>query len=219
MNSAKARITLQDAWCRQLPAKEIEMLADVQTHAYNKTDRSPQREVGGHGKSVQTSRPSGGDAAPAANGKPIFCRTLRRGTQLMVVFRGCPHPSVVLSLRQAQVMIGLALSPDNLKMIRRLDCYSYVFVSSHSRADSALAQAASDLIRANWSIDDNTTWSSAAIHPNAAIDCSSSTTTLAADDPIQRFTPDAPGTGVGCNMAWVKDQPKTNWQSPGSPSA
>ena len=217
MNSAKAWLTRQDAWCRQLPAKEIDMFADVQTPASNNPDRSPQREVGGHGKRAQTSRPSGGDAAPAANGKPTCCLTLRRGPQLMVLFRGCPHPSVVLSLRQAQVMIGLALSPDNLKMIRRLDCYSYVFVSSHSRADSALAQAASDLIRANWSIDDNTTWSSAAIHPDAAIHRSSSTTTLAADHLIQRCTPNAPGTGAGRNMVWVKDQPKTTWRSPGTP--
>lgn len=196
------------------------MFADVQTAAAAKiTAKFPQCEVRELGKKVPYSRPSGGYAAPAANGKPIGCLTLRRGTQLMVLFGGCPPPSVVLSLRQAQVSIGLALSPNDLKTIRRLDCYSYVLVSSHSRADSALAQAASDLICAKWSVDDNTTWSSAAMHFDAATHRSSSTKTLAADHPIQRCPSNALGTGVGCDMAWIKDEPNTTWRSPGSPQA
>ncbi len=137
----------------------------------------------------------------------------------MVLFGGCPPPSVVLSLRQAQVSIGLALSPNDLKKIERLDSYSYVLVSSHSRADSALAQAASDLICANWSVDDNTTWSSAAVHFDAATHRSSSTKPLAADHPIQKCLPNALGTGMGGNMAWIKDESNTTWRSQGSPQA
>ncbi|MCZ6667032.1 MAG: hypothetical protein O7B81_17165 [Gammaproteobacteria bacterium] len=162
------------------------MFANVQTPAFENTARSPQRYAGGHGTSVRTSGPSGGDAAPAANGKPISCLTLRRGPQLMVVFHGCPHPSVVQSLRQAQVMIGLALSPNDLKTVSRLDSYSYVLVSSRSHAKSALAQAVSELIGANWSIDDTT--------------------------PLP-----SPDTGVGCSMAWLNTQPKTDLQSLGTP--
>ncbi|MHA1566780.1 MAG: hypothetical protein ACTSX7_15825 [Alphaproteobacteria bacterium] len=185
------------------------MFADFQTPASENTTRSPHRDVGEHGTSVRTSQPSDGDVAPGANGKPICCLTLRRGPQLMVVFGGCPHPSVVQSLRQAQVKIGLALSPNDLKTVSRLDSYSYVLLSSRSFAKSALAQAVSELIGASWSVDDTMTWSSAAIRPDTAV--------FAADHPIQRVIPYSPETGVGCNMAWVKNQPETIWQSPGTP--
>lgn len=91
--------------------------------------------------------------------KPSRWLTLRRGTKLMVVFRGCPDQSVVESLRRAKVMIGLALSPDELTRMDRLDSYSYVFVGPRSRAASAFAAAVSDLIHSNWSLADNETCS------------------------------------------------------------
>lgn len=99
--------------------------------------------------------------APAAKVESTTFLTLRRGPRLMVVFRGPPDPSIIMSLRTAQVMVGLALSPSELATIRRLHCYSYVFVSAASHKDQALSMAASDLHRANWSIEDGTATSKA----------------------------------------------------------
>ena len=99
------------------------MIADVRTTAAAKiTAKFPQCEVRELGKKVPYSPPSDGCPAPAANGKPIGCLTLRRGTQLMGLVGGCPPPAVVLWLRQAQVSIGWAVWPNEVKKKERQGC-------------------------------------------------------------------------------------------------
>lgn len=86
------------------------------------------------------------------------CVALRRGSEVMVLFRGCPHPSALLSLEKLQIAVGVALSPDELQAIHRLDCYDYVFLAARLQAASALKLAVADLARGNWSIDDTKAW-------------------------------------------------------------
>lgn len=76
----------------------------------------------------------------------------------MALFRGCPHPSALAFLQELKIVIGLALSPDELRVIDQLDCYSYVFVAERQQAASTLKLAVTDLARRNWSIDAATTW-------------------------------------------------------------
>lgn len=76
----------------------------------------------------------------------------------MALFRGCPDPSALVSLQELKIVIGIALSPEDLRTIHQFDCYSYVFVAERSQAASALKLAVADLARRNWSIDDATTW-------------------------------------------------------------
>lgn len=76
----------------------------------------------------------------------------------MALFRGCPHPSALAPLHELKIVIGIALSPDELRVIDQLDCYSYVFVAERHQAASTLKLAVTDLARRNWSIDEATTW-------------------------------------------------------------
>ena len=79
---------------------------------------------------------------------------LMRGPKMMVLFRGCPCPTAVQSLRRAGVAIGLALSSDELPKVRGLDEYNYVFVGMRRR-QSALAEAVADLLGNSWSVDED----------------------------------------------------------------
>lgn len=96
--------------------------------------------------------------AIATHTDPNWFLALRRGSQLMAVFCDYPHPSIVLSLKNAQIMIGLALSADELAKneINEFAAYDYVFISSRYCTTSALTQALTDLTRNNWSIDQQT---------------------------------------------------------------
>ena len=98
------------------------------------------------------------DTAIATHTEPGWFLALRRGSQLMAVFRDYPHPSIVLSLKNAQIMIGLALSADELAKNKNTGfaAYDYVFISSRYCTTSALTQALTDLTRNNWSIDRQT---------------------------------------------------------------
>ena len=78
---------------------------------------------------------------------------LKRGPQLMVLFRGSPLPTDIDQLQEAGVAIGLALAPGELPTLRSLDAFRYVFVSTGRRGRPALAEAVSDLELNNWSID------------------------------------------------------------------
>ncbi len=76
----------------------------------------------------------------------------------MALFRGCPHPLALASLQELKIVIGIALSTDELRAIDQLDCYSYVFVAERRQAALALKLAVTDLTRCNWSIDEATNW-------------------------------------------------------------
>lgn len=78
---------------------------------------------------------------------------LKRGPQMMVLFRGAPLPTDIDPLREAGVAIGLALAPGELPTVSGLDTYRYVFVSTGRRARPVLAEAVADLERNSWSID------------------------------------------------------------------
>jgi len=75
---------------------------------------------------------------------------LRRGSQRLVVFQGCPVSSTTRSLRRAGAKIGLALSSDELRTMTRIDIYDYGFISLRAHSASALDSAITDLARNNW---------------------------------------------------------------------
>lgn len=78
---------------------------------------------------------------------------LKRGPQMMVLFRGRPSAADVEPLRDAGVAIGLALAPGELPTVPSLDAYRYVFVSTGRRALPVLDEAVADLERNSWSVD------------------------------------------------------------------
>jgi hypothetical protein len=75
----------------------------------------------------------------------------------MALFRGCPHPSALALLQEVKIVIGIALSADELRTIQELDCFRYVFVADRSQAASTLKLAVTDLARRNWAMDDAAT--------------------------------------------------------------
>jgi hypothetical protein len=78
---------------------------------------------------------------------------LKRGPQMMVLFRGNPCATTVATLSEAGVAIGLALAPGELTKVRDLDSYRYVFVSTGRRGRTAISEAVADLERNNWTVD------------------------------------------------------------------
>lgn len=132
------------------------MLMDVQFLAATATEQSHDHAVTARhsidwDSLIATSRPT-----TPANGTTTDRVVLKRGPTLMVLFRGCPCPTVVGPLREAGVAIGLALSSGELPKVRGLDEYNYVFISLRRRGRSTLAEAVADLEGNSWSIDDNT---------------------------------------------------------------
>ena len=81
---------------------------------------------------------------------------LKRGPQMMVLFRGCPRTKDVEPLHEAGVTIGLALAPRELPKVPRLDAYRYVFISTGRRALPILAEAIADLERNGWTVEADT---------------------------------------------------------------
>lgn len=79
--------------------------------------------------------------------------TLKRGPQMMVLFRGAPCPTAVETLSEAGVAIGLALAPGELTKVRNLDSYRYVFVSTGRRGRTAISEAVADLERNSWTVE------------------------------------------------------------------
>ena len=96
-----------------------------------------------------------GHQATTANGHDTDRVVLRRGAEMMVLFRGSPCPTAVGPLRQAGVKFGLALSSGELPEVRGFNDYDYVFVSLRRRARSTLAEAVADLEGKRWSIDES----------------------------------------------------------------
>jgi len=78
---------------------------------------------------------------------------LKRGPQLMVLFRGNACPKTVATLSEAGVAIGLALAPGELTKVRNLDTYRYVFVSTGRRGRTAISEAVADLERNSWTVE------------------------------------------------------------------
>ena len=78
---------------------------------------------------------------------------LKRGPQMMVLFRGTPCPATVETLSASGVAIGLALAPGELPKVRNLDSYRYVFVSTGRRGRTAISEAVADLERNSWTVD------------------------------------------------------------------
>jgi hypothetical protein len=81
------------------------------------------------------------------------CVVLKRGPQMMVLFRANACPTAIDALSEAGVAIGLALAPGELPKVRNLDSYRYVFVSTGRRGRPTLAEAVADLERNNWTVD------------------------------------------------------------------
>lgn len=96
--------------------------------------------------------------APAANQAVSSWTVVRRGCQLMVVFSGCPCPSVAASLRDAGVQIGLALMPGELNKVTKLDYYNYTFISIARNPGQAQKQAVADLASNGWVVDESSLW-------------------------------------------------------------
>ncbi|MGI9491698.1 MAG: hypothetical protein ACR2QF_04775 [Geminicoccaceae bacterium] len=94
---------------------------------------------------------------PLVGGDGITCVALRRGPEVMALFRGCPLPSAIASLQELRIAVGIAISADELRTIEQLDCYRYVFVAVRSQAALTLKLAVTDLARRNWAKDDTTT--------------------------------------------------------------
>lgn len=82
---------------------------------------------------------------------------LKRGPQMMVLFRGAPCSKTVETLSEAGVAIGLALAPGELPKVRNLDTYRYVFVSTGRRGRTAISEAVADLETNSWTIDTDET--------------------------------------------------------------
>jgi hypothetical protein len=122
------------------------MLMDLQSRAATTAERSLDQATVGRRSFEQDSLIATGTATDRV--------VLKRGSKMMVLFRGCPCPTVAGDLRQAGVAIGLALSSGELPTVRGLDGYNYVFTSLRRRGRSTLAEAVADLARNSWSIDD-----------------------------------------------------------------
>lgn len=130
------------------------MLMDAQT-----ADAGPAGQLLGREAAGRNPFEWAGDFATSHPASPAASRAtdrvvLRRGAEMMVLFRGCPCPTEVGALRQARVKLGLALSSGELPAVRGFDDYSYVFVGVRRRARSTLAEAVADLEGDSWSIDD-----------------------------------------------------------------
>ncbi len=94
------------------------------------------------------------ESLPAANQVLVPRMVVRRGGQLMVVFKGCPAAAEVQALRLLNVNVGLALSRNELAGVPGLDDFRYVFVGCDERR-CLLKKAVADLAYNGWSIDDN----------------------------------------------------------------
>lgn len=83
----------------------------------------------------------------------------------MALFCGCPKPSALLRMQELKIAMGIALSPDELHAIRKLDQYSYVFVAERSQAAVTLKLALADLARLGWAVVDIPTWVAVSVGP------------------------------------------------------